>query len=149
MSSTPKRQVNSNVGEKPSSTSVNVRIEWPSNSMDRKVPQQLESLGKMLVRGTCKQIANGAWRSPNLRKELQLIVLKEIDKECTAMCSKKDPSCVRSPDKKKLLNFTFEKFNAELSSKAPFFHAFLRSTVVTDVTAASLNRQLEWQHQFV
>ena len=31
MSSTPKRQVNSNAGEKPSSTSVNVRIEWPSN----------------------------------------------------------------------------------------------------------------------
>ena len=84
--------------------------------MDRKVPQQLESLGKMLVRGTYKQIANAAWQSPNLRQELQLIVLKEIDKECTAMCSKKDPSCVRSPDKKKLLNFTFEKFNAELSS---------------------------------
>ena len=95
------------------------------NRLDRKVPKQLESLGKMLVRGTYKQIANAAWRSPNLKKELQLLVLKDIDKECTSMCSKKEPSCVRSPDKKKLLNFTFEKFNDKLSSKAPFLHAVL------------------------
>ena len=125
LSSTPKR-VDSTASEKPSSTSVNVRIEWPSNKMERKVPEQLESLGKMLVRGTYKQIANAAWRSPNLKKELQLLLLKEIDRECTVMCSKKEPSCVRSPDKKKLLNFTFEKFNSELSSRAPFFQAILQ-----------------------
>ena len=86
MSSTPKKQVNFQAIEKPSSTSVHVRIELPSSSIDRKVPQQLESLGKMFVRGTYKQIANAAWRSPNLKKELQLIVLKEIDKEFTSMC---------------------------------------------------------------
>ena len=126
LSSTPKKRVESTASNKPSSTSVNVRIEWPSNKMERKVPEQLESLGKMLVRGTYKQIANAAWRSPNLRKELQLLVLKEIDRECTAICSKKEPSCVRSPDKKKLLNFTFEKFNLELPSRAPFFQAILQ-----------------------
>ena len=48
--------------------------------MERKVPEQLESLGKMLIRGTYKQIANAAWRSPLSKKELQLIALKEIDK---------------------------------------------------------------------
>lgn len=55
------------------------------------------------------------------------------------MCSKKEPSCVRSPDKKKLLNFTFEKFNDELSSKAPFLHAVLR--------VSSVNRRKDsvWQ----
>ena len=86
MSSTPKKQVDFQAIEKPSSTSVHVWIEWPSNSMDRKVPQQLESLSKMLVRCTYKLIANAAWWSPNLKKELQLIVLKEINKECTSMC---------------------------------------------------------------
>ena len=126
LSSTPKKRVESTASNKPSSTSVNVRIEWPSNKMEWKVPEQLESLGKMLVRATYKQIANAAWRSPNLRKELQLLVLKEIDPERTAMCSKKEPSCVRSPDKKKLLNFTFEKFYLELSSRAPFFQAILQ-----------------------
>ena len=130
LSSTPKKRVESTTSDKPSSTSVNVRIEWPSNKMERKVPEQLESLGKMLVRGTYKQIANAAWRSPNLRKELQLLVLKEIDRECTAMCSKKEPSCVRSPDKKKLLNFTFEKFNLELSSRTLFFQAILQVSCV-------------------
>ena len=66
------------------------------------MPKQLESLGKMLIRGTYKQIENAAWRSPFLKKELQLFALKEIDKECSAMYSKKEPSCVRSPDKEKL-----------------------------------------------
>ena len=64
---------------KPLSTTVNVQIEWPSNTMDRKVPEQLESLGKMLVRGTYKQIINAAWQSPNLKEELQLLVLKETE----------------------------------------------------------------------
>lgn len=41
------------------------------------------------------------------------------------MCSKKDPSCVRSPDKKKLLSFTFDKFDAKLFLKAPFLRAIL------------------------
>ena len=130
LSSTPRKRGETTASNKPSSTSVNVRIEWPSNKMERKVPEQLESLGKMLVRGTYKQIANAAWRSPNLKKELQLIILKEIDRECMAMCSKKQPSCVRSPDQKKLLNFSFEKFNDELSSRAPFFQAILQVSCV-------------------
>jgi len=98
--------------------------------MEQKVPAQLASLGKMLPRGMYKQIANTAQRSPNLKKELQLLVLKEIDRECTAMCCKKEPSCVTSHDKKKLLNFTFEKFNLELSSRAPFFQAILHVSCV-------------------
>jgi len=77
--------------------------------MDRKVPEQLGSLAKMLIRGTYKQIANAAWCSPILKKELQLLFLKEIDKEGTVVCSKKEPSCVRSPDKKKILKFYFRE----------------------------------------
>lgn len=129
LSSMPKKRVESTASDKPSSASVNVRIEWPSNKVERKVPEQLESLGKMLVRGTYKQTANAAWRSPNLKKELQLLISKEIDQECT-MCSKKEPSCVGSPDKKKLLNFSLEKFNKELSSRAPFFQAILQVSCV-------------------
>ena len=125
--STPKKRAES---DKPSTTSVKVHIEWPSKSMERKVPEHLGSLAKMLIRGTYKQIADAAWRSPLLKKELQLIALKEIDKECSAMCSKKEPSCVRSPDKEKLLNFSFDKFNDELASKAPFSHAVLRVSCV-------------------
>lgn len=106
-SSTPKKRASST--KRPSSTSVKVQIEWPSNRMNRKVSEQLESLGKMLIRGTYKQIANAAWRSPILKKELQLLVLKDIDRECTAMCSKKDPSCVRSPDKNKLLKLQIQR----------------------------------------
>ena len=65
------------------------------------------------------------------------------------MCSRKDRSYVRSPDKKKLLNFTFEKFNTEFSSRASFYTLFFGSAVVIEETIAALNRQLEWQQQFV
>ena len=41
---------------------------------------------KMLIRGTYKQIASAAWQSPILKKELQLLVLKDFDQKCTAMC---------------------------------------------------------------
>lgn len=43
--STPEKRVKS--VDKPSSTSVNACIEWPSNRMERNVPEQLESLGKI------------------------------------------------------------------------------------------------------
>ena len=40
--------------------SVDVRVKWPSKDAERKLPEDLESLGKMLVRGTYKQIALAA-----------------------------------------------------------------------------------------
>jgi len=40
--------------------------------MEQKVPEPLESLGKMLLKGKYEQIAYAAWRSPNLKKELLL-----------------------------------------------------------------------------
>ena len=56
---------------------------------------------------------------------MQQLYLEEIDRECTAMCSLKNPSCLRSPSKKVLQSFSFRKFNSELESKAPLFSAVL------------------------
>ena len=120
-SSTPKKPASST--ERPSSTSVKVQIEWPSNRVNRKVPEQLESLAKMLIRGTYKQIASATWRSP---------IFKE---RTSASCSKRHRSRMHCnvfqkgrwlcQDNNKLLKFSFDKFNEELSSKAPFLHAIL------------------------
>lgn len=127
---------------RPLTTEVKVRIDWPSNHLERKVPEQLQSLGKMLARGTYKQIASAVWRSPILRQEIQLLALKQIEKECTEMCSKKEPSCVRSPDKSKMLNFSFDKFNTELSSRAPFLHAVLH---VSSVRSKRMKSNVLWK----
>ena len=51
--------------------------------MNRKVPEQLESLAKMLIRGTYKQIASATWRSP---------IFKE---RTSASCSKRHRSIVK------------------------------------------------------
>ena len=76
-------------------------------------------------RGTYKQIAGAVWKNPILRKYVQQLYLEEVDRECTAMCSLKNPSCLRSPSKKDLQRFSFKKFSTELESKAPLFSAVL------------------------
>ena len=79
----------------------------------------------MLVRGTFKQIANAAWHSKQIRKHLIVNVLKQIDRECTNICSRKNPSCLRSPSKQKMLDFSFAKENEELQERAPLFYSVL------------------------
>ena len=56
---------------------------------------------------------------------MQHLYLEEVDCEYTAMCSLKNPSCLRSPSKKDLQSFSFRKFNSELELKAPSFSELL------------------------
>ena len=49
---------------------VSIKVKWPSKDAERKLPKDLESLGKMLVRGRYKQIANAAWQNKSLKNEL-------------------------------------------------------------------------------
>ena len=106
-------------------TRVQVTVKWPSRTKVNTLHEGLESLGKMLCRGTYKQIAGAVWKNPILRKYMQQLYLEEVDLECTAMCSLKNPSCLRSPSKKDLQHFSFKKFNSEIESKAPLFSAVL------------------------
>ena len=63
-------KLTSNLGEKRRKTNadVTVKVEWPSKEMERKLSEDLESLGKMLVRGTYKQIANATWKHDSIRQ---------------------------------------------------------------------------------
>ena len=58
-------------------TRVTVRVQWPSGNKEKTVSDELVSLGKMLCRGTFKQIANAAWKSKVLRPH----ILEEMSKE--------------------------------------------------------------------
>lgn len=107
-------------------TRVQATVEWPSQTKVNTLHEGLESLGKMLCCGTYKQIAGAVWKNPILRKYMQQLYLEEVDRECTAMCSRmKNRSCLRSPSKKDLQSFSFRKFNSKLESKAPLFSAVL------------------------
>ena len=88
-----------NVARTTTTTNVFVRVNWPSKQVERKNPEDLESLGKMLVRGTYKQIAIAVWKNLKLRKEFEVLMAKEINKECSQLCSRKEPSCLEQTGK--------------------------------------------------
>ena len=48
-------------------TNVVIKIEWPCKTKERCLPEDLHQIGKMLCRGTYKQIANAVWRHLELR----------------------------------------------------------------------------------
>ena len=106
-------------------TVVQVKIEWPSKTKVNTLPEGLESLGKMLCRGTYSQIASAVWKNPILKKHVQQLFLKDVDRECTELCSKKSPSCLLSPKAQDVKNFSFKKLEHELESKAPCLSAVL------------------------
>ena len=116
--------------KRPVSSLVTVKLQWPSQTRERHLPEDLQALGKMLVRVTYKQIANAAWNNPIIRKHLQILAVKQVDNECHNLCSRKERSCLRSPTKGQLLDFSFEKLERELEQRAPFTHAVLRTSCV-------------------
>jgi hypothetical protein len=120
---------------------ISVKVQWASETRERTLSKDLESLEKMLVRGTYKQIARASWQNPKLRKELQVFALKDIDKECHTLYSQRRPSCLRSPSKEQLQSFSFEKLNKEMDSRAPFLKAILRTACVNNRNASKPN---EW-----
>ncbi len=127
--------------KKPEDTEVFITAKWPSKTAEQKLPSDLESLGKMLLCGTYKQIAHAAWKNLLLKRELLLIVIKDIDKECSALCSKKIPSCLRSPTKERLLDFSMAKLCKESHKRAPVTFSMLM--------AASVNKRSKSRFQTV
>ena len=126
----------------PSTVDVSVKVKWPSKpDKERKLPESLESLRKMLVRGTYKQIANAAWKNDAIRRELIELVAQDVDKECTQLCSKKDPSCLRKTDKESMLSFTMENLYEELKVKAHFFIVYWQQLALTGEVGPRLLKQ--------
>ena len=75
--------------EDDSSPQVSVRVDWECGVREKKLPKALQSLGKMLVRGTFKQIAIAAWHCADLRPHIISQFLGTIHKEMDAICSRK------------------------------------------------------------
>ena len=78
---------------------------------------------------------------PNFEETHSASFLQEVDRECTALCSLKNPSCLRSPKKEDLQSFSFKKVTNELESKAPLFSAVLWTVSVhLKITGNNLKR---------
>ena len=104
---------------------VSVSVEWPSKTVVRERPDTLDSLGKIICRGTYKLIASAAWRNMRLKKELQTLFIRDVDKECSTICSSKYPSILRATSKKNISTFSFDGMDNELKEKTPLLRAVL------------------------
>ena len=118
-------------------TLVTIEVQWRSKTMRKILRDDLSFLGKMLCRGTYKQIARAAWRNDKIREHLILLVLHEIDKECSGMCSTRNPSILHKTNKEEIIKFSHVSLEKELSIRAPFFRSIL--------LAASVRRYKEKQ----
>ena len=104
-------------------------------------PPDLESIGKMLCRGTYTQVANAAWRCSKVREHIIRQFLKEINRECSAMCSKKNPSILRKTSKEDI-NFSLTKLENELKERTPLLRSVL---MAASIRKSSLERSnLYW-----
>ncbi len=111
--------------EKSKSSYVTVKVHWESKESTRTLPDELESLGKMLCRGTYTQIARAAWRCKQVREQIVVLFLKDVDRECSQICSKKNPSILRQTDKQSILNFSLQKLDEELKSRTPLLRSVM------------------------
>ena len=90
------------------------------------LPKELHRLGKGLARGSnFKALADAVMDSPNLRKAIKERICSDISKECKNLCSKANPSMLRSATKESVLNFSWNAVDQEMKEKAPFFHRVL------------------------
>ena len=80
--------------------------------------------------GRKNKIANVAWQNTSLKKELTELVQKDIEQECSHLCSKKDPSCLRKTSKDDMLLFSMEKLAVEIQERAPLFHSVLSAAAI-------------------
>ena len=131
--------------------SVLVRVRWESGDHYHQLSINLCSLGKMLLRGTFKQIAIAAWRCPDLKQHLVEVMLKTVHHECASLCTLKEPSILQKTSKDEIQEFTFEKLQDELSVRAPVFNAVLKpaSLKTPEKSKIFFGFQLyQWQQQY-
>jgi hypothetical protein len=62
---------------------------------------------------------------PELKNEVVNVVCKQVTQEISGLCSKSNPSLLRSKSKEELANFSWEKLHEEIEARAPLFLRFL------------------------
>ena len=113
-----------------SETTVVVTVNWPSQVRKRVLSKELNTLGIMLLRGTHLQIAKAIWKTPALQNALMEVLKNEIYSECNAMCSIKEPSCLRKTGKEDMLQFSFLAIDKELEKKARLLRTIIKAASI-------------------
>lgn len=80
---------------------------WPSEPRPRrrKLAEDMEPIGKAMLRGTYQQMAHKIWQHKVLRVELMKYVIRAVAAECSELCSTKNPSMAGQCDSNDMLKF--------------------------------------------
>ena len=87
-------------------------------------------MGKSLLHGTLKDIARAAFRVKDLRAEMLKPFLKEIDKECIGIVSRKKPSLLRKTSAVAMKELSFQKVCFELNEHSPLSYSVLMTAAI-------------------
>ena len=104
---------------------------WPSETRRRKLAEDMEPIGKAMLRGTYQQMAHKIWQHKILKVELMKYVVRAVAAECAELCSTKTPSMARKCGSEDMLNFQSEALCQEWREKAPLFYSILLSSALS------------------
>lgn len=93
--------------------------------------EDMEPIGKAMLRGTYQQMAHKIWQHKVLRVELMKYVIRAVAAECSELCSTKNPSMARQCDSNDMLKFQPEALCQEWMEKAPLFYCILLSSALS------------------
>ena len=90
------------------------------------LPRDLHRLGKALARGSgYKSIADAVIDSAALRKAVEDRLCSDVNIECKRLCSKANPTLLRTATKDSVLNFSWRAIGQEILEKSPLFYRLL------------------------
>ena len=119
---------------------LKVKLKFPSKTVYKEITEEANaSIGRNVVCGTNSSIVNAMWSSEELKSCVLSNVEKEIQSECSKLCSRKSPSILTyiSPDS--LVSLKDSQIVYELEERAPTLHRCLAAAASSN----SKQRQLQ------
>ena len=90
--------------------------------------RKTKKLGKALARGSnFKTIASAILSSPKLKQSIEDSIFKIICEEAKTLFSLKSKSCLKTPTKESMVNFSWNIAREEIQNKAPLFYKVLQA----------------------
>lgn len=86
---------------------------------------------KQLACGIYQYVANFLWDRTVIRNLLLQKMLKNIQAECSNLCSSKNPSLLRHISPSDIVEFQDRAFDRELKERSPILHSVLKETVIS------------------
>lgn len=87
----------------------------------------------------CREEAReyAVWQNLKLKEELTVIILNDLEKETSLLCSKRNPLSLRTTDKESMLSFSMEKLEDRIKHRAPLTFSCLSKIAISRKSKAT------------